>query len=355
MKRRDTPVNIVLADCPPEEIATFVEGLTETLGEPVEILSSYERPYTKRSMREKLRYYGAFFGFPLKAWLHRGSYRYVIGWQQFYALNFAFYSLLSGSKGPDNRVVAVNYTYKRKPGWIGKIYHRYMKWCVSPDVLDSLHIPSYEYSRRLEGELGVDPRNMMVTPFGTPDLSDDWSRLPRPVEYPYILAIGRSNRDFDYLAKIWSRPELKDYRLIVLSDLWSPARPLPHNVVHLTDVIGEASYPYFAHALMSIVPVDDPVICSGDTVLLNSMMMSVPVVVTAPSTLAEMYVTDGADGIHIGREPEKAAEKIARVLGDEDFRLKLGKAARHTYETNFSRLAMGRAIGSLLRRRASGD
>ena len=227
---------------------------------------------------------------------------------------------------------------------MGKIYDGYMKFCARARAMTYMHVLSPAYARRIESELGVTPAKMLVTHFGTPDRYESWAKLESPYGEDYVLSIGRSNRDFDYLCEVWRRPCLQGHRLVIIADLWRPAKPLPENVTHLTDVIGDQSFPYIANAAMSVVPIDDPMICSGDTVLLNSMMMKVPVAVSAPSTLSEMYIADGHDGIYLKRDAESDARLIAEVL-DSPSRLKeLGERARQTYIERFSRKAMGQAI-----------
>lgn len=56
--------------------------------------------------------YLRYFTFPWKVFLHRKKYDCILGWQQFYAINFAFYCRLFQVR-KTNKVVALNFTYKR--------------------------------------------------------------------------------------------------------------------------------------------------------------------------------------------------------------------------------------------------
>lgn len=340
--------NVVLADCPVEEVQPLADGIAEILGEPVVIETSFKKLFSKRSLSGKIRYYSSFFTFAFNAWRRRGRYKRVFAWQQFYAQNFAFFARLLGRKTPDNVIVSVNFTYKEKPGIVGRIYRCYMKFCTGKDIIDRFHVLSPAYAGRMSRELSISPGRFIVTPFGTPDRADEWRKLPSPVDGPYVMAIGRSNRNFDFLCDVWRQPSMAHHKLIIIANMWTPRQPLPDNVVHLRDVIGDATFPYFANAAMSIVPVDDPVLCSGDTVLLNSMMMGVPVAITAPSTLSEMYVTDGVDGLYIPRDAEQAAAILSKSLDDPELMAKLGEAGRNTFTTRFSRHAMGRSLAKSL-------
>ncbi|MDE6402530.1 MAG: glycosyltransferase [Muribaculaceae bacterium] len=342
------PYNVILADCAPAEVQSFADGVSEIINEPFVIESSFKKKISKNTLKGKIIYYGSFFTFAFKAWRNRHNYRIILGWQQFYAHNFAFYSRLFGNCNKSQTLVSVNYTYKDKRGLIGRIYKWYMKFCTDDRYIDFFHVPSNNYALSVSEQLDIDPNRFIVTHFGTPDQSQAWSQLPSPCNTPYVLSIGRSNRNFDFLCDVWRQPELKDYKLIILADTWKPAYQLPENVEHHTDIIGQDAFPYIANAILSIIPVDHPNICSGDTVLLNSMMMSVPVAVTSPSTLSEMYITDNEDGIYVPRDTKSAAHKISALLKNQEQLKKLGENARKTYISKFSRKAMGRTLAQKL-------
>lgn len=338
------PNYIILADCDPDEISTFSQGCEQTAAVPFSIRSAISNK-GHGSLLKRLGRYASYFTFPFGIFLRRRRYDMIVGWQQFHAINFAFFCRLTGVK-KRCKVVCVNYTYKTKPGLVGRIYERYMRYAIGKGYVDAIHVPSHAYADEVAKTLGFPRERIIVIPFGTPDNYEPWSRLESPVAgEPYSLAIGRSNRDFDFLAAMWSRPELKGHRLVIISDSWKPTAPLPPDITHLDNVVGDASFPYIANCRLSLVPVEHPLICSGDTVLLNSMMMLKPVVVTSPSTLAEMYVTDGFNGLYIDKTDIAAsAAKVAALLESEAEMSRMGRNARESYMQNFSRTAMGRNL-----------
>lgn len=345
-----TATNLILADCDPAEIADFQLGLQQESGLDFAIISARSNKLHGSALK-KLRRYCSYFTLPLRLLGRRKEPGLIIGWQQFHAINFAFFMRMLRLK-KRCRVVAVNFTYKQKPGLIGRIYERYMRFAVAPGYVDALHVPSAEYGRQLAQEFGFAPRDVIVTCFGTPDRHDEWASLQCPVEN-FALAIGRSNRDFDFLARVWSRPEIKNsgVKLVIISDTWHPVTPIDDNpaIIHLANVKGVDSFPYFARCEFALVPLLRSDICSGDTVLLNSMMMAKPVVITAPSTLAEMYIRHGENGICIPKDEARAAAEIERLITDPQLRLNLGRQARTSYLNSFSRTQMGRAIAAALK------
>lgn len=190
----------------------------------------------------------------------------------------------------------------------------------------------------------------IITTFGIPDTAAE-VQGDNPLGKDYILSIGRSNRDFDFLVEVWKSPLLARHTLVILSDTWMPTTSLPKNIIWQNNIVGEASRVWFKYATACITPIDDGNIASGDTVLLTGMMHAKPTIITTPSTLAEMYILDGENGICVPKDADKAAERIATVLNSNEQLMLLGQAARKSYLQNFSRESMGRAIGEVLIRK----
>jgi len=192
------------------------------------------------------------------------------------------------------------------------------------------------------------PRDkFIVFPFGLNDDVNKFTKIPSPVNYDYVLSIGRSNRDFDFLLDLWSQPELSKHNLIVIADMWQPKKALPKNVIHYDNLNGESSMPFFANAKATIIPISNPVMCSGDTVLLRSMMMSQPLIVTAPSAIADTYIEDNKDGLLIGKDT-KEAKRIAELLENKEQMAHLSTNARKKYISKYTLKAIGKNFGLLL-------
>lgn len=330
-----------MTDCEAEEILAFRQGCENESGLTFEIKSAISNLHHGSALK-RLKRYLSYFSFPWTTFLHRNRYNVIIGWQQFHALNFALYCRLFHVKKAPVIIVA-NFTYKAKSGLVGKLYRRYMSYILKSRYINLVHVPSFKYAAETCREFSLDDSIMAVAPFGTPDNYDNWKNLDCQMK-DYVLSIGRSNRDFDWLVKVWENNVLADHHLLIISDTWHPQSPLPLNVTHLDNVKGEESFPYIAGCLMSVVPIDNGLLCSGDTVLLNSMMMKKPVAVTTPSTLAEMYVEDQANGILLTKDPLTAAHSIARVLNDKALYSQLSESARCSYLQKFSRKSLGKNI-----------
>lgn len=335
--------NIILADCEKEELTELAEGMRDVIGKPFHIKSNICNKW--HGKLAKVKRYLIYAWYPVKFVLGHSRYEYIIGWQQFFTLFFVCYCRLFHVK-KNNIVVALNFTYKEKKGWAGSIYHRFMKYCVDNDYLDYIHVLSRNYARLCADSFHIPEDRFIVTPFGLPDTYGRWKNSS--VEYKdYCFAIGRSNRDFDFLVRAWrGLPESE--MLVIASDTYKPREKLPCNVIHRTDIGGDDQFPYIANCKMIIIPIDDAAICSGDTVLLKAMSYEKPVVVTAPSTLAEMYIEDGTDGILVEKREEALIDTVTLVLQNPAVLSHLGKNARKKYLKQFSRYSLGERIGKCI-------
>lgn len=340
--------NIILADCKPEEIRSFADGCNEVSEIPFEIISKISN-WSYESRIRNLKRFLLYFSFPFKIFLKRKRYNVILGWQQFYAINLAFFCHLFHVR-KRNTIVAVNFTYKRKCGVIGKIYRSYMKFSCNNKYLDFFHVPSFNYVKLCCADLGLCEKKFIVTGFGVPDTYDQMKNL-RVQLSNYTLSIGRSNRDFDFLVDVWKQDCLRDRTLVIASDTWKPQTDLPENIIFRNDIKYDESFSWFNCCDICITPIADGTICSGDTVLLTGMMFAKPVVVTTPSTLAEMYVRDGENGVCVTKNAADAASRLAALLNDRAEIKRLGLAARKDYLTRFSRESMGRSLLSNIKDR----
>ena len=165
--------------------------------------------------------------------------------------------------------------------------------------------------------------------------------MEKPIDAPkqgYALSIGRSNRDFDFLISAWKDI---DYPLVIISDTYTGNNGGNKNIRIITNVAGKESYPWIANSSLAIIPIDDGTICSGDTVLLTSLAMKKKMLITEPSTLAEMYIVHEKNGISSPKD-EIVFANFAKDLLFTDKYDYLCDNARDCFLKKYSREGMGR-------------
>ena len=335
--------NVILTDGDPAEIEDFRRGLEDAVGAPFVIRGIVCNRGARRWWRELWRY-GMYFWVPFLTFLRRRRYGIVVGWQQFFAVLFCWYAEIFHAR--KKSVVAVKHLiYHPKKGLAGRLYHRMMSRVVRGTHMDLAAISSEQHIRFIETELGMPAGRALSLPFGVPDIAADYASSSVPEGRGFALAIGRSNRDFDWLVREWRQlPSARP--LVIISDQWEPAEPLPSGVTLLRTVTNEKQFPYFANCSLVILPLLDGTFASGDTVVLNAMVFSKPVIVSSPSTAADLYVRDSQNGLAVDKTPGNLAARIAAVP-QEDW-IRMGQAGRLLYEQNFTRYALGFRMGERL-------
>lgn len=335
--------NIVLADCDSAEIQSFVEAMH--FHDSPFVSKNHISNFKRTGKLGELRRYAIYFYTGLRYFLTRKKYGAIVGWQQFYALILCFFCSVFNAK-KHNTVVALNFTYKEKKGRFSKIYRWFMSRCLDKRYLDYIHVPSFEYADAVCDEFDFDRDRVIVTPFGINDDYELMSRLEPPTgleKDSYALAIGRSNRDYDFLINAW---EGIDYPLVIISDTYKGEVNSDY-ITLINNVAGEDSYPYISNCGVMIIPIDDAGICSGDTVLLTAMSLKRKIIVTAPSTLAEMYVTDKENALLTQKDAEIFKATVEKALYDNECK-ELGEKARQSFLLNFSRQSMGEKVSCVI-------
>lgn len=329
--------NIVLCDCEDDEIISLCDSLSS--GDKEFGIKSHIANWKRTGKLSELRRYGKYFAVAFNYFWNRKKYDVIVGWQQFYVLIIGFFSSLFHVK-KENVLIVLNFTYKEKNGWFSKIYFWFMKRCLETGYIDYIHVLSENYAQIVSKEFHFPIEKIVVSPFGIDDPYVKFSNFKYPSEAPaegYVLSIGRSNRDYDFLISAW---ENIAYPLIIISDTYQANNGGNCNVRILRHVSGEDSYPWIAHCKAMIIPIDDGTICSGDTVLLTSLAMKKKVLITIPSTLAEMYIVDGENGLCVNKDKSNFEIIINDMIFTDKYS-DLPDKARESYLENYSRYSMG--------------
>lgn len=335
---------VVLADCAPDEVKSFADAL-EIGGNRFEI-ESHIANWKRTGSLSEIKRYATYFTVGFRTLINRREYSVIMGWQQFYALTFSFFCELFRVRKA-TVTVALNFTYKEKKGKVGKIYRWFMGKCVSEKYLDYIHVLSDSYADIIAEEFHFPRERIVVTGFGVNDKYTELSQTKTPGQYgkdQYALAIGRSNRDYDFLIDAW---EEIDYPLVIISDTYEGTATGSHISI-LRNVAGAESEPWIANCGLMIIPIADGQICSGDTVLLTAMSLKRKIIVTKPSTLAEMYVINGENAILSPKQPDEFRWIVKDILMNDRYET-LGETARESFLEHYSRRNMGAKIIEAMR------
>ncbi len=333
--------NIAMFDSNKEEAEDFIKGLEQSTGLSWEALVYTANKGRKNKFGNAVRYF-KYFAFPFKVFLHRKEYDNVVGWQAFYGLLFAFYSRLFHVK-KTNMLLIKNFTYKPKKGFIGKKYFRFMNYIVKSKYIDVFVCTSQTFCDYCAEVFNEPKERFVFLPFGVNDFTKRVD-MTKPGTNDYILSLGRSNRDWDFL--INSLAETKYPVRIVCDELHKDN--LPENIKIYNDVWGDRAFEFIKNCRFMIIPIMDGKIGSGETVLLQTMSFSKPIIITKPSCLADDYVADGETGLVAEKNKNELVSAVDRLWNDSDLYNKISRNCRKLYENKHSLLSYGKYVGNTL-------
>lgn len=279
-----------------------------------------------------INYYPAFWRSGLRALLktRQTSYDLVVAWEGKNGFPYAVLRSFVGQKSPPLIILAFNIR-----GVIGHFLGlaRFGLRSVSRVVV--LTPGEVEQYKRL---LSLPPEAISYSPHGWLDpmrwydpeelpKSDDLARAGK-----FILASGRSFRDYETLARAVEGTEVKvkvSSRKFNLDGI-----DLPKNM----EAVGWLEYrelqDYLYESFFYVVPLQSIAFAGGDSSLLHAMSFSKAVVATrAPSTVT--YIEHGVTGLLV--EPgdvEGMRQAILQLWCDPDKAARMGKAARQRFEEN---------------------
>lgn len=346
----DGKVNVILSDREAAACETFRRGLEEGSGEKWTVWACVSNKGRSRGYNI-IRYFKYLF-FPLAVYRKRKRFGKMFAWQVFYAVGFGFYDRLLGGRA-DNLIVGKNLIYRPKGGWVGRLYLKWLQYAAGRGRKELYLVSSRTYRTYLEEQVGVESNRLEAMPFGKEDFTQtEEAKLPRKEnpDWPagsYLLALGRSNRDYDWLVKAL---EGTGRKLHIISDEYHPAR-LPGNVRVSNNLSGLQVLPSLRDAAALVFPIDDGRLDAGETVLLMGFMFAKPVIVTGPSCLAADYLRDGRNGLVVEKDAGGAAlqSALARLETEPGLADRLGTAARTEYEAKYSEEEYGRRVGAWMR------
>lgn len=333
--------NIALFDSNKEEAEDFIKGLEQSTQQKWKALVYTANEGRKNRIGNLVRYFKYFF-FPFTIFLHRKKYNNIVGWQAFYGLLFAFYCRLFHVKKV-NTLLIKNFTYKPKKGLIGIVYFWFMKYIVKSKYIDVFVCTSQTFCDYC-AEVFCEPKERFVfLPFGVNDFTERVD-MSVPATNDYILSLGRSNRDWDFLIECFSETH---YPLRIVCDELHKDN-LPDNIRIYNNVWGEESFEFIKNCKFMIIPIMDGKIGSGETVLLQSMSFSKPIIITKPSCLADDYVIDGETGLVVSKKKDDMMVAVEKLWGNQELYKRLSSNCRALYENKHSLLSYGKYVGNTL-------
>ncbi|WP_344092937.1 glycosyltransferase family 4 protein [Microbacterium deminutum] len=211
----------------------------------------------------------------------------------------------------------------------------------------SLCVFSRNQVRVLQATLSIDPKRIVVVPFGVDTRYFDPANVVGPAGGHGVVAVGSdSRRDYETLFEAASMVDAPFTVACEPRNVQSLNAPPNVSVVNMYD---DAYRRLLHRADIVVTPTKAPAYPSGQTVVLEAMSMGKATITTDSQAMRD-YVFDGETGILVSqRDPQQLAARINRLLDDAQLRESVGSAAQARARAQFSQAHMWSAVADVLR------
>ncbi len=275
--------------------------------------------------------------------INRRKYDRIIAWQQFYGVTFAYLCSLFHVK-KRNTLYVFTFIYKEKGGLSGRLFYRFVNRAVSSEYIDKIFVFSPTEVNYYRSIFDVSEDRFTFVPLGftAPTLSGD---IPYDGSYPFLLAAGRSNRDYGFLLEAAKKT---DAQIVIICDnLAIDERALPDNVYLYRNIFGDDYYRFLDKCKVVLIPLDNPKISSGQLVMIQAMQYCKPIIATAGEALSG-YLEDGVNALIVDKSEEAFVDKINDILNNEDLYRRISDKGHEEYLNKYSYASFGRRLGELV-------
>ena len=226
-----------------------------------------------------------------------------------------------------------------------------MKKSLERNTIDFIHVSSKKHAKLVCEKLGYEMNKIIIHTFGVDDNYKKYACLETPDGYikdGFFLSIGRSNRDYDFLLKVW---EKISYPLVIICDTYNKKSKNPFVEIK-NNINGKEQYTWINNCKANIIIAKDNDVASGDTVLLTSMSLGKLVIVSSQSTLDEMYIKNNINGVAVNKNILCFRETVMKII--EGKYMISQTRIRNSFLKNFTRKALGNEVGKYINQDVQG-
>jgi glycosyltransferase involved in cell wall biosynthesis len=301
--------NGIFIDMPLVPDWEFHLGLEAESGEAWEIKSYVSNEGRANRIANQIRY-GKYFYYSFLIFLNRNKYEKILCWQQFYGLLFALYCRIFHVK-KTFKLVVMTFIYNKKSGITGHIYDSFMRYIVTSKYIDRLIVFSKQEVAHYAEWFAMDESKFVYVPLGI-DKITGLTENQTLREEQYILSVGRSNRDYDFLLDALKG---SPYPVKILSNTLH--RPSSEKVEIHNNAFNREYFNYLYNCFCVVIPLMNPSISSGQLVILQAMQLGKPIIVTESEGITD-YVTDGYNGLIIVKDKQALLAALQRLYAEPE-------------------------------------
>ena len=270
---------------------------------------------------------------------------FVLAWTHLEALPTILLKSLLFRKDP--KIVLVGFIYTpRSNSFLQRIRYWYFRWLLGHIHCAVVHsqIELYDYTQLF----GFWRKKFVLMPFGT-----HVNIIPPPnVTVPYIFSAGRSGRDYNILLKVM---ENLPYHLRIACDMLHPEADCQDRVTVLRNCYNSDYLRELTGAELVVITLAAKHISAGQMVLIESMGLGKPVIITQTETTQEYAQHDKNVWFVPMGDEEKLKEAIDYFMERPDERKRIGDEARKTFHEKYSMEAATERLCQLLNDMSTGN
>lgn len=331
--------NVILVDFPEDNSWEFVKAINGYAPFYVEGIPTSSKFYHTK-FGTLIRYL-LYFMYPLHFVLFkRKKYNRVLAWQQFYGINFAFWCRALHLR-KCNYLAVDTFIFKKRGGYLGRLYYNYVRWSINNKYVDKIICYSSTEPKFYSEMFCMPSDKFCFVPLGI-----DTIKYVDSVKGNYIFSTGRSNRDYDFLVDSMKG---SDFNIKIASSEYTfNSKSMNPKVEILSNCYGNDMLKQLAHSFCVVIPLKDTHVSSGQIVILQSMQLGKPVIVTENDTV-EDYINNGENGFIIGKDKMELSAVLNRLRNDETLYDAISKNAKSSYESHFSLHSLAKNVWKMIK------
>lgn len=315
--------NLILVDFKVPQNWTFIEELRKSSDWELKSCVNNTRFYHTK-LGGIVRYLLYFF-FPLYIVFLRKKYDVILGWQQFYALNLAFWLRLFHVRRL-NRIVVLTFIYKDKKGFLGKIYKKYISYCLKGGHIHKVICYSSSEVDRYRSLFGLSEDVVKFIPLGI-DKDIDLTGI---VKGDYVFSTGRSNRNYVRMLELFNNSKCK-LKIACEDDFGQ----LSDNIEICHNCYDNEMLSLMKGCFCVCILLNDPEVSSGQLVILQAMQYGKPVIINRCNSIAD-YIKDGVNGFLVNSDDNSVLEKLQLLQKDDNLYEIMSENCRKMFDENFT-------------------
>lgn len=270
----------------------------------------------------------------LRVFLKRSSYNDILAWQQFMGLLLSAICRILNVKKTFN-IYIMTFIYRARTGIKGKIFFNFIKYAVDSKYVDKIFVFSEIEVKNYSNIFKRSANKFTYIPLGI----DKINNLHPVKQTDFILAAGRSNRDFNFLIESLADT---DYKILILSDIVNPDKSTS-NIEIRNDIFTPEMFSYLKACKCVLIPLYDPKISAGQLFFLQAMQLGKPIIITESDSITT-YIKDGHNGLIIKKEKEALLNSLNRLFSDIELYECLSTNGKNDYEKFYTMDCMAKNI-----------